>query len=682
MNKKIIESLFFFLLITIILLSTSVTSAAENVTSTEDTTDLVQEEAPVTVEENKEIIENSEINEEKTVKDNDYDTYSNNTTSEKTIVKVNLTDNQNTKTSGVMEIPLDKSRKIYFAMDHTSSKDKTICNNVVKTLKNAGFNVVRYTIGPNAMYQNMLYLYNHNIKNAIMFHLYNGVDPSSIKEVGTNGNDNRGRIVRKRGNDVVLAWFYDAADCVHSSGSAYKSVRGSETSGRLYNPKSYMDKNKIYYICTSSDSRRHKSTADYTGVKTAQEFIKLFYHDTTTKVTKTTVNNAVVTITGTVTSKYASNINGVITVKDQNSNVLKSNVKVTNGKFTDTVTVKNSGSVKLTLSYGANGLNRASSTTATVNIPKNVTISVKQVGNTVDNTILEIELADDKSKKAETGRVVYVKFSNGTIAQATSNSYGKASIRLNSTKSEDVIVYVNDGAKVLNQVNKKVTVNKNNVIITVDEVIGTIGESITLNAYLRDENGKAVNGGNIVFKLNGRTLRVDKRFDSDADPLKFNVVNGFVSVKLTADLYLRNAKNLTVSYSGSYKYNANKSGVVTAQIRKRYANVSVVAKQSSLKNSNIIELQASLKDTTPKGTNSTLLSYKSYVMFKVNGRTLKKADGSNMLVKVGSDNVARYNYTFDYNGLKSTKTYTIEVVFTCDNYYPDSRNTTMVTVKI
>ncbi|RAP53573.1 MAG: hypothetical protein BZ138_00475, partial [Methanosphaera sp. rholeuAM270] len=102
----------------------------------------------------------------------------------------------------------NKSRPIYFAMDHTNAKDEEIFNTIVNSLENEGFNVVKAEIGPNKMSQNTHYLYENNISNAVVFHLFNGVDPSTIRELAREGNDNRGRIVRQRGNDVVLAWFY------------------------------------------------------------------------------------------------------------------------------------------------------------------------------------------------------------------------------------------------------------------------------------------------------------------------------------------------------------------------------------------------------------------------------------------------------------------------------------------
>lgn len=171
---------------------------------------------------------------------------------------------------------LDKNRPIYFAMDHTSGKDRTICNNITNKLKKAGLNVVSSRIGPNEMYQNMVRVYNSGKTNAIIFNLFNGVDPSNIREVALHGNDNRGRAVNSRGNTIVLAWFYDSCDPVHENGRCYKSVRGSETGGRLKNPGQYMKDNNIIGLCCSSDMHTKMANADYTGDKIAQEFINLF----------------------------------------------------------------------------------------------------------------------------------------------------------------------------------------------------------------------------------------------------------------------------------------------------------------------------------------------------------------------------------------------------------------------
>lgn len=202
-----------------------------------------------------------------------------------TIVSANVTSNESAVNESYDFKTLDKNRPIYFAMDHVNSNDEAICNNIVNKLESNGFNVVSKEIGPSTIYDDVLYLYENNISDAIVFHVFNGVDPSTIRELAINGDDNRGRIVRSNGNDVVLAWFYDSIDCVNPGGSGYNHVLGSETGYSLENPREYMDINGIYSICTSSDGGRHKEGADYDGTKTADEFMKLFEETTTANKT-------------------------------------------------------------------------------------------------------------------------------------------------------------------------------------------------------------------------------------------------------------------------------------------------------------------------------------------------------------------------------------------------------------
>lgn len=225
-----------------------------------------------------------------------------------------------------------------------------------------------------------------------------------------------------------------------------------------------------------------------------------------------------------------------------------------------------------------------------------------------------------------------------------------------------------------------------NVNLTVEPITGVIGENITLTAHVKDLEGNNITGGNLVFKLNGKTLREDGRFDSNASALKFRVKDGLVSVNITADLYLRNAKNLTASYSGTSVYNETRSEVVTAQIQKRYASIEVSATPEVQKQHQVITFTAKVTDVTKNHKNETLINYDTYVMFKVNGVTLKDENGTAIKVKVGEDNTASYNYTIapgtgGITSTGSTRDYSVTAVFVGDNYYPDVKNETKFNVE-
>lgn len=168
---------------------------------------------------------------------------------------------------------MKKNRPIYFAMDHANSNDTKIKNLIVNTLKENGFNVVRAVIGPNTLYQNIVAA--NNTTNAVIFNLANGVDPSNIRECDGNDRYMAGRF--SRGNDLVYAWFYDAADCVHENGrGTIKGIRGSESGGRMNNPRQFLINSHTYAICCSSDEHTKPEQADYTGEKVVKEFMALF----------------------------------------------------------------------------------------------------------------------------------------------------------------------------------------------------------------------------------------------------------------------------------------------------------------------------------------------------------------------------------------------------------------------
>ena len=225
-----------------------------------------------------------------------------------------------------------------------------------------------------------------------------------------------------------------------------------------------------------------------------------------------------------------------------------------------------------------------------------------------------------------------------------------------------------------------------NVKITLQPVKGVIGETITLQATLKDTDYLLVTGGNLAFKLNGKTLRSDGRFDSNAPAMKFSVKNGIVTYTIKADLYLRNAKNLTASYSGTNIYNESKSSSVTAQIQKRNAQVTVTTTPTRTKQYETLTFKITAKDVTKNGKNNTLISDNTKVMLKVNGVTLKNNKGKTLYITLDKKAQATYKYTIPAGtgGItvsKAQRNYKVEAIFVGDNYYPGARNSTSFQVE-
>ena len=88
----------------------------------------------------------------------------------------------------------------------------------------------------------------------------------------------------------------------------------------------------------------------------------------------------------------------------------------------------------------------------------------------------------------------------------------------------------------------------------------------------------------MVFKLNGITLKDDDSFNQSRSPMKFNVEGCEISKTIVATIYIRDAKNLTASYSGSSIYNGCTSDVSVVDIAKRYANITATTDVENISN--------------------------------------------------------------------------------------------------
>ena len=167
--------------------------------------------------------------------------------------------------------------------------------------------------------------------------------------------------------------------------------------------------------------------------------------------------------------------------------------------------------------------------------------------------------------------------------------------------------------------------------------------------------------------------------------MKLKVVDGKVTISLLADLYLRNAKNLTAMYSGSYKYDSNSSKVVTAQIQKRSATVKVTTTPTTVKQNTDIVFKATVTDVTKNHKNTTSVNQKGYVLFKLNGNTIKATNGNTLYVPV-INSQATYTYhvpsgTGGITNDKNVRNYTVTAIYTNENFYPDNcKNTTTYNV--
>ena len=223
-----------------------------------------------------------------------------------------------------------------------------------------------------------------------------------------------------------------------------------------------------------------------------------------------------------------------------------------------------------------------------------------------------------------------------------------------------------------------------NVKVTVNQIKSVIGENITLTANVIDEKGNKVTSGNLAFKINGKTLKQDGNFNTKANTMKISIRDAIATHTLTANQYLRNAKNLTATYSGSSAYKKATSNVVTAQIQKRKAKLTITTTPKTVKQYETIQINIKAIDITKNSKNKTALK-NAKIIIKINGVTLKNMKGKILYLKLDKNGQVTYNHTIPggtgaITSSKTPRAYSITAVLVEENYYPGTRNTTYFSI--
>ena len=319
---------------------------------------------------------------------------------------------------------LDKSRPVYIAMDYTNNRNTQILNTIVTTLRNGGVtNIKRKEIGPNELYGNISAIYKAGLTNAIIINIANGVDPTNIRELGLwakylpescnnlnsadrGGNDNTGRYVRERGNDAILAFFYDACDFTRTTGTCYNRIktrnpktdvpdggRWPKTSG--YKPIDYCRDNQIYVVNQSSNQHNNPENADYTGEKIGAAILSLFGSTGTTNNTNNddTSNTPDTTTTDTPTVPTTSTTKTITSktiTKEYSTPFYEQIYKLKtdkNGAFNLLHNLPYCGEYKVTMKYGGDKTHNSSTRTVTIqNFSKKSNIFHEELLRTVTIT--------------------------------------------------------------------------------------------------------------------------------------------------------------------------------------------------------------------------------------------------------------------------------------------------------
>ncbi|AWX31620.1 hypothetical protein AW729_00330 [Methanosphaera sp. BMS] len=252
---------------------------------------------------------------------------------------------------------------------------------------------------------------------------------------------------------------------------------------------------------------------------------------------------------------------------------------------------------------------------------------------------------------------------NGTIYNITvNNGIGNKTFTLNTGDYYANITLNNKNYNTKTK-NTTFTVSKAESIITTIRQTSYLGENITLKATITDTKGNLLNGGKVVFKLNNMTLK-----DSNGKTIITRVKNGTAEISYFIPYtYQAKTHNITAVYEGNGQYIGSRSNPTSLDLKQREAKLTLTSTSNKKVGENItFNVTVTDKQDQTRRVNG-------YVIFKINGLTLKDKNGQTIMVEI-KDNKAIYNYTV---GLYlSARTHTITALLVNNTYTRSQNNTT------
>ena len=209
---------------------------------------------------------------------------------------------------------------------------------------------------------------------------------------------------------------------------------------------------------------------------------------------------------------------------------------------------------------------------------------------------------------------------------------------------------INDNLYAFNAI---LVINYQEPQITIEPAEIEIDDNVTLKVSLVDSIGE-INEGKVIFRINGKTLR-----DEKGNVIYADVVGGVATlpdVNVTSE-WMKPNTTIQAIYTGTDTIEPVISDSIAVNVTNKEATVLINGDLQAKAGENVT-LSANVTDKN--GNVNT-----GHVAFKLNGKTLKDADGKALYVDV-VNGVASKVYMLPAK--TKTKTYTLTAVFTDTNY--------------
>ncbi|MBQ6443776.1 MAG: Ig-like domain repeat protein [Methanosphaera sp.] len=215
------------------------------------------------------------------------------------------------------------------------------------------------------------------------------------------------------------------------------------------------------------------------------------------------------------------------------------------------------------------------------------------------------------------------------------------------------------------------TLTVSTITLTVDPITANIGDTINITARitLGNQTYTDINSGKITFKVNGKTLK-----DANGKVIYAKVTDGIATIYnyIVPNDWSKENTTIQAVYSGSKQCNKLTSEKTQITITASEPTLTITPITSDVQTGSTVTLKAKVAAGDKAITTGK-------VVFKVNGKTVKDANGKVIYAKVDSNGEVNVDYTIPESFKAGT--YNIEAVFTASGYDKLTSNTTMTVVK-
>lgn len=207
--------------------------------------------------------------------------------------------------------------------------------------------------------------------------------------------------------------------------------------------------------------------------------------------------------------------------------------------------------------------------------------------------------------------------------------------------------------------------------IIVDNITTDIDSKVNITCHVYDEDGKEVENGKVIFKINGKTIK-----DQNGNILFTKVINATATIQnyIIPSNWRNHKYTLSAVYGENkyYKESRSTNSTITLIIHKTKLEFTSA---NTFKSNQTITLSIKITDIT-NHTNMTIRPINTgKVVFKINGKTLKNEKEEIIYANV-INNTATITYTLPY---MSTKAYNLTAVFS-DSLYERQEVNSKITI--